>query len=185
MSQSAPNIGFAKRLDAFTQSVALIGFGGLVVVALLTFYDGVARYLGVPRLSGFSDYGELVYPIVIASCFPAGLLRQSNITVRVMNEFVGERISMFFEAFAALLVLAFFTVLSWQFIELAMKYTSAGRTTRTIEMQLAPWWWIATTIMALCVPVQIYVCWSWINAAITGRTPALKSLGSGKTLDPA
>ena len=77
------NMTQASKLDWVTRNVALVGFCGLMVMALLITWDGFARYLGAPRISGFSDYGEVVFPIVIASCFPAGLLRQTNVTVRV------------------------------------------------------------------------------------------------------
>ncbi|MSU90916.1 TRAP transporter small permease subunit [Rhodobacteraceae bacterium 2CG4] len=177
--------GLARRIDRLTQTVALTGFAGLVVVALLTFYDGSARYIGVPRISGFHDYGELVYPIVIASCFPAGLLRQSNVTVRILGKLIGPRGSMALEAFAGLLTLAFFAVLAWQFVALTSNYAEAGRTTRTVEIPLAIWWWIATAIMALCVPVQAYVTWAWARAAWTGEPPALADLKSGDTAEVA
>jgi len=159
----------ATRLDLITRSIALIGFGGLVVVAVLTFYDGAARYIGMPRISGFGDYGELVFPVVIASCFPAVLLRQGNVTVRVVGKVVGSRGVMWLEAFAALLTLAFFTVIAWQFILFTGGLEAAGRATRTIEMKLAPWWWVTTALMILCIPVQIYVTLSWFRAAITGK----------------
>ena len=168
----------AERLDRLTQTVALFGFAGLVCVAILTFYDGSARYLGIPRISGFSDYGELVYPIIIASCFPAGLLRQTNVTVRVLGQLIGARGTAILEAFAAVIVLAFFTVLIWQFVELTLKYDAAGRTTRTIEMQLAPAWYATTAIVALCLPVQFYVTFAWFKAAITGAEPGHKHLKS-------
>ncbi len=148
-----------------------------MVVALLTFYDGTARYLGAPRMSGFSDYGELVFPIVVASCFPAGLLRQTNITVRVLGKVIGPRAQMWIEVFAALVTLAFFCVLVWQFWILTGNYASAGRSTRTIEMSLAPWWIVTTAIMTLCVPVQVYVVWSWLRAAATGAAPSIAGLG--------
>ena len=54
-----------------TQRIALLGFTVLVLIALLTFYDGAARYLDLPRVTGFSDFGKLLFPMVIASCFPA------------------------------------------------------------------------------------------------------------------
>ncbi|MCH1610145.1 MAG: hypothetical protein L7S53_02440, partial [Luminiphilus sp.] len=63
-----------------THRIALLGFTGLVLIALLTFYDGAARYLDLPRVSGFADFGELLFPIVIASCFPALLIQQKNLT---------------------------------------------------------------------------------------------------------
>jgi TRAP-type C4-dicarboxylate transport system permease small subunit len=170
------SISLARKLDKITQSIAVTGFCGLVVAAILTFYDGGARYLGTPRLSGFNDYGELVYPIVIASCFPAGLLRQSNVTIRVLQKLVGLRISMWLEALAALITMAFFGLLVWQFVVLGETYSSAARTTRTVEMLLAPWWWVATIIMSFCVPVQVYVTLAWIKAAFKGIQPALTTL---------
>ena len=160
------------RLDRVTQTVAIIGFCGLVVMALLIFYDGTARWVGLPRISGFADYGEVIFPLVIASCFPAGLLRQTNVTVKVIGNLAGPRANAAFELFAALVTLMFFAVLVWQFIELTAKYQSAGRTTRTIDIALAPWWWGTTAIMALCIPVQIYVTIAWARALLTGKPPA-------------
>jgi TRAP-type C4-dicarboxylate transport system permease small subunit len=160
----------ARRLDRITQTVALIGFAGLVVVAFLIFYDGGARWLNAPRIHGLKDYGEVVYPLVIASCFPAGLLRQTNVTVRVFGKVGGGRLNACLEAFSAFVVLVFFAILAWQFIKLTGKYADAGRTTRTIGIPLAPWWWGTTVIMAACVPVQAYVFVSWVRAALSGKT---------------
>jgi TRAP-type C4-dicarboxylate transport system permease small subunit len=159
----------ARRLDRITQAVALIGFAGLVGVAFLIFYDGGARYLNAPRIHGLKDYGEVVYPLVIASCFPAGLLRQTNVTVRVFGKVGGGRLNAWLEAFAAFVVLVFFAILAWQFVKLTGKYADAGRTTRTIGIPLAPWWWVTTAIMATCVPVQFYVFLSWLRAAVSQR----------------
>ena len=170
--------GTMHRLDRVAQTVAIVGFCGLVIMALLIFYDGVARSMGAPRISGFSDLGEIIFPLVIASCFPAGLLRQTNVTVRVMGNLFPGRVNASLELFASLVTLAFFGVLVWQFIELSANYTAAGRTTRTIHIPLGPFWWITTAIMAICVPVQIYVVWSWLTACITGVSPRFEQLSS-------
>lgn len=42
----------ARKIDSVTQTVALIGFIGLMVAAILIFYDGGARYLSAPRIHG-------------------------------------------------------------------------------------------------------------------------------------
>ncbi len=168
----------AQRLDRITQTVAIVGFCGLVIMALLIFYDGVARTLGAPRISGFADFGEIIFPPVIASCFPAGLLRQTNVTVRVVGNLYPGRVNASLELFAASVTLAFFGVLVWQFIDLSANYWDAGRTTRTIHIPLGPFWWITTAIMAICVPVQAYVVWSWLKAVVFGETPALTQLSS-------
>ena len=166
----------ARRLDQITRNVAIVGFLGLVVMALLITWDGMARYLGAPRISGFSDYGEVVFPLVIASCFPAGLLRQTNVTVRVFGTMAGPRVNAALELFGALVTLAFFGVLVWQFILLAGQYADGGRTTRTIGLALAPWFYVTVTIMAICIPVQIYVAWQWLRALLSGETPDILEL---------
>ena len=166
----------ATSLDQFTRTVAIIGFCGLVVMALLITWDGAARYLDLPRITGFSDYGEVVYPLVIASCFPAGLLRQTNVTVRVFGAIGGPRLNAALELFGAVVTLAFFAILVWQFVLLAGQYGDGGRTTRTIGLPLAPWFWGCVAIMALCVPVQVYVVWSWARALFRGEEPAIVAL---------
>lgn len=162
----------ARRLDRITQNVALVGFCGLVVMALLITWDGLARYLGAPRISGFADYGEVVFPLVIASCFPAVLLRQTNVTVRIIGTGASPRVNAALEFFGAVVTLVFFAVLIWQFIRLAGQYQTGGRTTRTIGLALAPWWYGTIAVMALCLPVQIFVTWSWFRALIRGENPA-------------
>lgn len=163
-------------LDRLTRNVAIVGFCGLVVMALLITWDGFARYLGAPRISGFSDYGEVVFPLVIASCFPAGLLRQTNVTVRVFGTMGGPRMNAALELFGALVTFTFFALLVWQFVLLAGQYASGGRTTRTIGLSLAPWFYVTVAIMAICVPVQLFVAWSWLGALVHGRRPAILDL---------
>ena len=155
-----------QRADRIAESIALIGFGGLVIMALLTFYDGAARFLGIPRLSGFSDYGELVFPIVIASCFPALLLRQKNLSIRLAGSVLGRRWERWIEFGAALVVFAFFSLLAWQLFLMTGDYFAAGRTTATIELQTGPFWAIATAIMTLCVPAQLLVVATLLQAAL-------------------
>lgn len=176
VAPATAGLSVAQRLDRITQTIAIIAFGGLVLMALLIFYDGSARYLRLPQISGFSDYGEIIYPIIIAACFPAGLLRQNNVTVRFLGKLGGPRFNATLEAFAAIVTLAFFAILSWQLILLTIKYGSGGRTTRTIGLALAPWWWITSAIMLICVPVQAYVAYSWVRAVWSGQEPGLTSL---------
>ena len=84
---------------------------------------------------------------------------------------------------AALVTLIFFMILVWQFVNLAAKYGSAGRTTRTIGLALAPWWWGTTAIMALCIPVQTYVTFSWLRSLISGAPASVTALKQDQ-LDP-
>ena len=145
------------QATAVTQQVALVGFTGLVLIALLTFYDGAARQLDLPRVTGFSDFGELLFPIIIASCFPALLIQQKNLTIRVLGRLTGDIAARWADLVAAVAVLAFLVPLGLQFVQMTLDFHSAGRTTATIEIPIALFWMIATSILLLCVPIQLLV----------------------------
>ncbi len=173
-------LGPTLALDRMLGGVAVIGFTGLVVIAFLTFYDGTARYLGLPRLSGFADYGEAIYPVVIATCFPAALLRGTNVSVTMLGSALGARGTAWLEVFAAFLTLAFFAVLVWQFVG----FTSGlgARTSRTGVLWLEPFWWAATAISALCVPVQAWVLAVRLRAAAGARPAPFDALRHSDTI---
>ena len=146
-----------QRATTVTQRIALLGFTGLVLIALLTFYDGAARYLDLPRVTGFSDFGELLFPIVIASCFPALLIQQKNLTIRVLGRFAGESVARWGDMAAAFAVLVFFMLLGLRFAQMTLDFYSAGRTTATIEIPTAPFWMMTTSMLLLCIPIQLLV----------------------------
>ena len=145
------------RATIATKRIALVGFTGLVVIALLTFYDGAARYLDLPRVSGYADVGELLFPIIIASCFPALLIQQKNLTIRVLGRVAGDDTARWADLAAAVAVLIFFTLLALQFVQMTLDFHAAGRTTATIEIPTALFWMIATSILWLCVPIQLLI----------------------------
>ena len=145
------------RATVATHRIALVGFTGLVLIALLTFYDGAARYLDLPRVSGFSDFGELLFPIVIASCFPALKKKKKNLTIRVLGRLAGDGPARWADVGAAAAVLIFFLLLGTQFVQMTLDFHSAGRTTATIEIPTALFLLFASSILWLCIPIQLLV----------------------------
>lgn len=156
-------------LERWTQTIALVGFSGLGLIAVLTFYDGAARYFDLPRVNGYSDYAQLSYSVVIASCFPALLLRGHNIVIRFLGRKLGLVATAWLETFGALVTLILFSVIVWQFVLLTLDFQANHRSTPTIEMLVAPWWWATTALMAMTVPVQAYVFLTTLAEAIAGR----------------
>ncbi len=147
----------------------MAGFAGLVLFAALTFYDGTARYFNWPRVSGFSDYAALWFPVVIASCFPASLMQGSHITVRLAGSWGGPGWRRWLDSFAAWVTLLVFVLVAWQLIEMTQELAAAGRTTPTIEMPVAPWWLVATAIFSMSVPVQGWVALRTLGVALGGQ----------------
>jgi TRAP-type C4-dicarboxylate transport system permease small subunit len=161
-----------RQLDRWTRRIATIGFTGLVIIAVLTMADSMARYLWLPRIPGFNDFNQVIFAIVIATCFPAGLLRANNITIRFLGAALGDGARRWLDTFGALLTLAFFAMLAWRFVFMTADFQVNHRVTETIEMPVAPWWWLTTAIMVLCVPIQVWIVADRLVGAIRGETRA-------------
>lgn len=159
-----------RQLDRWTRWIATIGFTGLAILAALTMFDSMMRWLFLPRIPGFTDVGEVIFAIVIATCFPAGLLRSNNITIKFLGAGLGPAAHRWLDVFGSLMTLAFFTMLAWQFVVITADYQVNARVTETIELPIAPWWWVTTTIMLLCVPIQLWVLFDRFLGAVRGET---------------
>ena len=69
-------------LDRFTRRVAFIGLVGLLAVAIATMVDVLLRWLFNSPIEGYEDVSQLLFAVIIAACFPAGLIQGRNITIR-------------------------------------------------------------------------------------------------------
>lgn len=157
-----------RALDRATSGLALVGFASLVAICLVTMYDGLARYSDLPRVPGFRDFGEVIFAVLIASCFPVGLLRNQNITIVFLGKALGRRANAVLNLFAAILTLVAFAI-----IVAALADRTAGlgdRMTRTGYMTVAPWAWAATAIMAAALAVQAWVVLARVAELLTGGT---------------
>ena len=159
-----------RLIDLWTRRIATIGFTGLAILAMLTMFDSLMRRASLPRIPGFTDIGEVIFAVVIATCFPAGLIRANNITIRFLGSGLGPNAHRWLDCFGALATLAFFAMLVWQFFVITVDYQVNSRVTETIEMPIAAWWWVTTGIISLCVPIQVWVCVDRLISAVSGVT---------------
>lgn len=157
-----------RYLLVATQILALIGFTGLVAMCLITMYDGLARYLWLPRIPGFRDFGEVIFAILIASCFPVGLLRNQNITITFLGTALGPRATRLLNLLSSVATLIGFAILVYA---LYVRTSGlGGRMTRTGILPVAPWAWTATVIMASTLLIQIWVVLARVAELFTGTT---------------
>ncbi|MCB2109102.1 MAG: TRAP transporter small permease [Rhodobacteraceae bacterium] len=157
-----------RILDRAVETVAIIGFTGLVAIAFLTMADVTLRYLSLPRVPGFKDLNEVAYAIVVASCFPAGLKKGNAVTVRLLGKLLGARWHAWLEVVGATAMLILFGLCAWQFGIRASLFSADGRTTSTLEWPTGPVWWLVTALFATCVAVQAWVLVQSVTAARRG-----------------
>ena len=158
-------------LDKFTRRVAFVGLIGLLAVAIATMVDVLLRWLFNAPIEGYEDVTQLLFAVIIAACFPAGLIQGRNITIRFLGKGLGPRATLWLEALGAIATFAFFTVVAWQIAAFALEETVKHRFTQTLEMPTAPWWWVVAAILLMCVPVQFVIATGKTASAITGRAP--------------
>lgn len=158
-------------LDRLSRWIAFIGLVGLLIIALITMADVLLRWLFNAPIEGLEDINKLVFAIVCASCFPAGLVQGHNVTVRLLGTMIGRR-GQWVESFGTGLTLLFFLFLAWQVFAFAWDEAKHGRYTQTLELATAPWWFVVALILAICVPIQLAAVLMRLIAAAQGRVPA-------------
>lgn len=140
-----------------SQAMALVGFFGLLVLALMTSFDVLSRWLFNAPIYGVNDVSAIVMAMVIAACLPANLAARQNITVEFLGNLLGPRAKAALDGFGGIVTLAFVAIMAWRFIPYTWEVTASGQTTWVLKIPVAPGWWIATAFLLLSVPVQLTV----------------------------
>ncbi len=146
-----------QRMLKVSRALALVGFFGLLVLALMTTLDIGSRWLFGAPIHGVNDVSAIVLAVVIAACVPANLAARQNITVEFLGNALGPRAKAFFDGFGGLFTLAFIGLMAWQFIPYSIEVTNSGQTTWVLKWPIGPGWWIATVFLLISVPVQLVV----------------------------
>lgn len=148
--------------------IAYVGLGGLIVISIVTLIDVKLRWLFNSPLTGVEDFLKISIPMLVASCFPAGLALKTSITIRYLGQALGHRPEAWLEAFGQLVLLFYVTVLAWQVYRVAGQ---VGRqVTDNLELPIWPGWYVTAGLLMVCVLVQALVFIVHLAAATAGRT---------------
>ncbi len=159
-----------KHLFSVARILALVGFAGLLVLAILTTLDVVLRWGFSNPINGVNDVSSVVMAVVIAACIPLNLANKQSISVDVLGSALGRRSRLILEAFASLCTTAFIVMMAWQFIPFAADLYDTGQRTWVLAWPVWPWWWFATGSICLAAVVQVFVLLVDIGLAVRGRT---------------
>lgn len=146
-----------RRLMVVTRSAAVIGVLMLLLVAGLSVLDIVTREATGQPIRGAGDIAAMLTIVIIASCFPAGLLERRQIKVTFLGTILPAWANRTLEVFGALLTGLMFLAIAWFLTKHAGRVTARGEYTMVLNMPIAPWWWAATACFWVCVPAQLFV----------------------------
>lgn len=156
-------------IDRGASSVALIGGVGIYFIAIAVVCDVLMRWLFNSPILGVDDLSIYILAVVVSSFFPAGLAEEKFVTIRFLGKSLGPKGAAWLEVFGAFCTLFFFILLAWKMSHYAIHVTSSGLGTIVLQLPQAPWWWLVTIVMILCVPIQIIMLYRKLRSAISGK----------------
>lgn len=149
--------------------IALIGALAILAMAGAIVVDVLMRWLFNAPILGVDDLGRYNLAVIVSSFFPMCLVGGHFVTIRFVGKAVGQRRALWLEAFGALATLFVFVLLAWQFFRFTLyDITLTGLASPVLEIPQAPWWWVVTTIIVLCVPIQLVVLAESVIRAMRG-----------------
>ncbi|WP_375691317.1 TRAP transporter small permease [Pseudooceanicola sp. LIPI14-2-Ac024] len=145
------------RSLALARGLALVGFTGLLVLALMTTLDVLLRWLFKAPIQGVNDVSSVVMAVVIAACIPANLAMKQNIRVEVFGALGGRMAHKLLEVLSSTLTLVFIVLIAWEFVPYAASLKAGGDRTWVLGWPVWPWWSVAAVMMWLAAFVQAMV----------------------------
>ena len=155
-----------------TRVTAALGAFLLLLVAGLAVVDIVAREVTGRPVRGAYDVTKLMTIVIVAACFPAGLLERRQIKVTLIRAIIGPRFDRVLRIVAALATGFMFLCIAWFLTKHAIKVTARSEYSMVLNLPIGPWWWAAALLFWACIPAQLFV----IVAEMTGRPGGVDEL---------
>jgi len=156
-----------ELLGRGTHWTALIGAVAIMIVAVTICADVLLRWLFNAPILGVDDLGQFNLAVIVSCFFPMCLVGGHNITVRFLGKSLGTRASLWLEVFGHVCTLLIFVLFAWQFFRFTLyDVTLTGLSTTVLQVPQAPWWWVSTALMWVCVPLQAIVLFESVLRAI-------------------
>jgi TRAP-type C4-dicarboxylate transport system permease small subunit len=165
-------LGLDRYSKGFARALALLGFFGLLVLALMTTLDVLLRWLFQAPIHGVNDVSSVVMAVVISASIPANLAMKQNITVEVLGALGGTRVRNVLEVFASLLTFVFIILIAWQFVPYAQSLRETGDRTWVLAWPVWPWWSFSALMMILAASVQAIVLAVDVRTLFVGPSPS-------------
>ena len=154
-------VGALARLERFglmaTRALSVLGLAGLMLLALMTLFDGLARWLLNQPIEGVRDLAAVTVALAVTCCLPVGLMERSNISIRLASHVLGRDAGRVLDAIAAVLTAVIMATFGWQFLVFAGKIAKANETTWILKIPTAPFWYGVCAIFAVAFLVQLIV----------------------------
>lgn len=171
-----------QRLDdfaiAFSQRLSGLGILGMLIIGVFASLDVlIFRAIFNSPIVGFIEILQTIFAVAIASVLASGFAQRANLQVDLVSRYLSGRAMAWLEVVVSLMLLAMMIVLAWRAGIAAVQAGTIGKQTVILELQVAPFYWAITALIALCVPVQFTV---FLKALLGAKSPLPHDGEAGK-----
>jgi TRAP-type C4-dicarboxylate transport system permease small subunit len=126
----------------------------LTVIAGVIVIDILGRWLADSPIIGLADFVQLAVAIVMASCFPAGVLLRQHVAIQLIGQRIGTRTTAWLDAFGAFVLFLVLAGIGWQLVVYTIEMVQENQKTWILGLYFAPWWTVASTLMVITALLQ-------------------------------
>jgi C4-dicarboxylate transporter DctM subunit len=162
---------FYAVLVTLSKLLAMVGVGGMLVVAAVTVIDIVLQSGFGKGVVAINEVTAMAFAVAITACIPAGLVDGVNLKIDIFARWINGRLAVWLEAVGMIVLLLFFLLLTFEIYTYAQLLSTEKRTTVILGWPVAPFLFVASAILVVGVLVQVLITASSIARAVRFRRP--------------
>jgi C4-dicarboxylate transporter DctM subunit len=155
-----------NRLVKITRPLAFIGVLGMLIVACITVFDVLSRWLANRGVTGLTEVVAMVFAVAVAACIPSGVARRVNLRIDILRHWITGRLEAWMNVVGAGLLCLFFSLLMWRIFIYAASLADQGRTTTILLWPMAPFMYAVAVLLGAASIIQAVVFMNTLRRAL-------------------
>ena len=164
---------FENRLVQITRPIAFIGVLGMLIVACITVFDVLWRWLFKGGVTGLTEVVAMVFAVAVAACIPSGVARRVNLKIDILRHWITGRLEAWMSVVGAALLCLFYSLLMWRIFIYAVSLADQARTTTLLLWPMAPFMYAVAVLLgaASLIQVVVFINTLWRALALGWKAP--------------
>ncbi len=158
-----------------TRPIAFIGVIGMLAVSGVTVLDVLLRWFASSGVTALNEIVSMTFAVAVTACIPSGLARGVNLMVDILAHLLSRRMVAWLQASGAVLLFAFYAVLSWRMGVFATTLLSQHRATVILGLPQGPFMMGASILLGLGALVQAVVAANKLYGAMADNRASVSA----------
>ncbi len=182
------DVGLLSTADKWcariAQWIAAFSVALMVTLSVLTVVEVAMRAFFFVSIPGFFEVAAFTLAVAILACFPASITGRSHLSIDFVGQMLSPNLKRSFSLLGGVLLLLFLGLLSWRFGVYASAVQARSQTMASSGLALAPFFWTASALLAVCVPMQLVVVLVDLRELVRGVSSPNAAASPARAIDP-